>query len=1238
METRSQPNVSTGRYDVGEVLGAGGMGVIHRAYDRLANREVAYKRLKVSIEVDRPRLGALFRREYDTLARLHHPNIVSVYDYGFDELGPYYAMELLPGDDLAKLSPLSMRDACRVLRDIASALALVHARRLIHRDVSPNNVRLSQAGQAKLLDFGALTSFGSPTEVVGTPAFIAPECLSETPLDGRTDLYALGALAYWTLTRRLAVRAYSLEELPEAWQKPLAPPSTYAPEVPRELDNLVLALLQQDRSARPRSAAEVIEQLSNIAELAPEQDEERVAHSYLEHTPLCGRASVVSDLQLALDDVRAGRGTLLMIEGAPGMGRSAILEQLGIEAQLRGATVLRAEGKLHTGPLGLVTHLVQTGLATFPDVAQLFRTRDSLFVKTATMVPDAGSAKSPLEAAERYGRVAASLQEVLLHIALRAPLVLAIDDAHLADAQSLALLAAMGEALARHPILLALTRPSGPADSNSMALLRASAKKLSLAPLSESELSELASDMFGQVPNLQPVARWLHEESGGEVATAIALVRALLVRGEIRYARGTFVLPRSLERGLARDAVESSLTSVAGLSADTLQLAHLLSLEPAAMSIEQLATATGRSAQSVFVGLEQIGERGLLVQAGGKYTLASQALRSALAASIATDAVPELELSLARTLQAEPAPSLGARYAAGLHTIRAGGKFELQGADMIMAATHEHMYEAALSGTAVAYMEAALEVYRRNGRHDRDLVDLLIPLSVSGFYGDLGAQRRHLTPAMRTLHGLTGMALASRLKRWVGPRMALILGILTAVVLYMLIPGRRRGRTVTRNIEAILSIVSAGVASEAVVLELDETAKILRWLDPLEAASAGSGLAISRQFCLAVAEIPAGLFGSATTRLESVLPALRAPIRGMDERTREQLLCGVLNSLGLAYSERDEQRFLIANDELTAHGGFFAPHAALHRAIYHGERGEQPQYEVFRARTEALALLGGVSWSALTILTTSEYQTSVATENIVMLMRVESELDRLAPVGTEITRQRDCARADLLLLRGRPAEACALYEPLFRDQTARTSYFGFIGRAMFARALRESGSAERARVVCEESIAILGKDEASGTFAMRALVQQLALAEAALGRFEESRARLDELLQEILPTHNPLALGSIQRDRAAVAVLERDEEAFEHSFAEMKRWFSSVENPSLIQQCDMLLMQALSAGLRGTKGARGHAAEHGTDDMDGSTVVGPGEPANDVQAQPGPATTEVRESNPADPEGARKLA
>ncbi|HEX5658895.1 MAG TPA: serine/threonine-protein kinase, partial [Polyangiales bacterium] len=222
LPTRQEPLPveHSGRYEIQEVLASGGMGHVHRCYDRVGQRSVAYKRLRVDHKAARTHLITLFQREYDTLVRMTHPNIVEVYEYGFDGLGPYYTMELLPGADLTKLAPLAFRDGCRLLRDVASALALLHARKLVHRDLSPNNVRLTGGGRAKLIDFGTLTNVGVATDVAGTPAFIAPECLTRNGIDQRTDLYGLGALAYWTFTGQPPVFARHIDDLRDAWQEP----------------------------------------------------------------------------------------------------------------------------------------------------------------------------------------------------------------------------------------------------------------------------------------------------------------------------------------------------------------------------------------------------------------------------------------------------------------------------------------------------------------------------------------------------------------------------------------------------------------------------------------------------------------------------------------------------------------------------------------------------------------------------------------------------------------------------------------------------------------------------------------------------------------------------------------------------------------------------------------------------------------------------------------------------------
>lgn len=155
------------RYETLAELARGGMGVVYRVTDTLTGRQVALKRCLSDSHPDLVRL--LFQREYKTLASLRHPRIIEVYDYGIDDGEPFYTMELLTGEDLNTLAPLPWRRACSYLRDVATSLLVVHQRRLVHRDLSPRNVRLTSDGYCKLLDFGALTAFGIPNEIVGTP-------------------------------------------------------------------------------------------------------------------------------------------------------------------------------------------------------------------------------------------------------------------------------------------------------------------------------------------------------------------------------------------------------------------------------------------------------------------------------------------------------------------------------------------------------------------------------------------------------------------------------------------------------------------------------------------------------------------------------------------------------------------------------------------------------------------------------------------------------------------------------------------------------------------------------------------------------------------------------------------------------------------------------------------------------------------------------------------------------------
>jgi serine/threonine protein kinase len=144
--TPPRPSAAEGRiaqrYDIEGEIARGGMGVVYKVRDP-SGRELALKRIRADAIGHRPILRSAFEREYQVLASLDHPGIIHVYDYGVDGDQPYYTMEYVRGRDLRELAPMPWRSACRCLRDVASALSLLHARRLLHRDLSPNNVKVT---------------------------------------------------------------------------------------------------------------------------------------------------------------------------------------------------------------------------------------------------------------------------------------------------------------------------------------------------------------------------------------------------------------------------------------------------------------------------------------------------------------------------------------------------------------------------------------------------------------------------------------------------------------------------------------------------------------------------------------------------------------------------------------------------------------------------------------------------------------------------------------------------------------------------------------------------------------------------------------------------------------------------------------------------------------------------------------------------------------------------------------
>jgi hypothetical protein len=525
---------------------------VYAVVDERTGRSLALKLVPAHLAADKPYLVQLLRLEYQTLVQLSHPRIVEVYDYGVDAGSPYYTMQLLDGSDLESLAPLPFRTACALLRDIALSLVVMHSRRLVHRDITPSNVRRTSDGRAKLIDFGAMTAMGQPETLVGTPAFLAPEALRGQPVDGRSDLFALGALAYWLLTRRLAFAARSFGELEKAWLQQPRSIRELGIEVPPELEALVLSLLSLDVFARPASAVEVIERLSVIADLPNEEQLLRQAH--LAAPALVGRGDPLKGFALALARAQRGNGGLWLIDGGPGMGKTRLLERCSLDARLTGATVLSASAEDARADYGVMRAL----RARFHEAH--------------------GHGPSSLEPGSARER---EVQSEWLDALLKREecLLITIDDLERCDEPSLAALASLvREAQERRILIVATLAADAPMSAESpLRKLRERGKRTSLLALDFEQTSELLQSIFGSSDNLPGVARWIYGHALGNPRVTLDLVRHLLDHGLARYEGGGFRLPDSLEDSGLPSSLEQALDArVARLSDAALWLGGAL--------------------------------------------------------------------------------------------------------------------------------------------------------------------------------------------------------------------------------------------------------------------------------------------------------------------------------------------------------------------------------------------------------------------------------------------------------------------------------------------------------------------------------------------------------------------------------------------------------------------------------------------------------------------------------------
>lgn len=270
---------SLGRYHVIEQLGEGGMAVVYKAFDTRLERPVALKVIRTE-KLEEEQFLARFEREAKALAKLTHPNIVHINDYGEHDGTPFLVMDYIPGGTLKQRlgAPIHWGEAARFLAPVARALEYAHLRGIIHRDIKPSNILVTESGEPMLTDFGIAKMLQGEQSVnltssgigIGTPEYMSPEQVMGSPVDGRSDVYSLGTVLYEMVTGRTPYKADTPMAIAiKQVHDPLPRPRQYVPSLPAQVEQVIFKALGKQPDDRYMEMGAFADALEKMADSAP---------------------------------------------------------------------------------------------------------------------------------------------------------------------------------------------------------------------------------------------------------------------------------------------------------------------------------------------------------------------------------------------------------------------------------------------------------------------------------------------------------------------------------------------------------------------------------------------------------------------------------------------------------------------------------------------------------------------------------------------------------------------------------------------------------------------------------------------------------------------------------------------------------------------------------------------------------------------------------------------------------
>ncbi len=654
-----------GRYHLGSSLGQGGMGSVYAAYDRLTKQEVALKKIslgdgeRVTSSADSyldPRIA--LAQEFQVLAKLRHPNIITVLDYGFDNQNqPYFTMDLVqnPQTILEAAQNQPFQAQIKLLVQLLQALSYLHRRGFVHRDLKPGNIlvdSVTDKGESKgngrqsvkVLDLGLSIRSDESASIVGTLAYMAPELLIGKPATYQSDLFSVGVVASQMFTGSHPFgdpsTSYFLQNILHS------APNIYLKGLDIEFTTLLAKLLNQNLSKRFASATEVLSELGKFLDQPFILETASTRESFLQAAQFVGREKELATLENALTMARNKKGGGWLIAGESGVGKSRLANELRIRALVRGVLTLRSHARLGVGsPYFIWKDIVRQLLLSATIDKQEAAVLKSVFYNLDDIIDFEVESVSDLTPDVMLTELLKVIENIISQ--LKEPVLIILEDIQWARKESLALLDMLSRRTADLPLLIIGTFRSDEVSLQSLELSQMTL--LELNRLSKAAVIQLSESMMGEAGRESRITDLLQKETEGNPYFVVEIVRALAEEAGNLSQVATMVLPEKIITGglhnLIRRRVNKvqpdyqpllRMTAVAGQQLD-LKLLNALGPKNGVDDLEDWLTVCANAA--------------ILERQDNRWRFAHNKLQEGILAELSAADQRNLHLQIAQTLE-----------------------------------------------------------------------------------------------------------------------------------------------------------------------------------------------------------------------------------------------------------------------------------------------------------------------------------------------------------------------------------------------------------------------------------------------------------------------------------------------------------------------------------------------------------------------------------------------------------